>query len=140
MDNENKISYLQMIQNSIDRMSTTSAVFKGVCATILTGISAISFTEINKWVLLLAALPVICFFIIDVYYLQLERRYRFLYDEVRNDLHAIDFDLKPPKVKEISDSTVKIGSCILSPSIYLFYIPAIAICTIVIIMKFVGVI
>ena len=43
-----KATYLQMIQASIDRMSTTSAVFKGFCATIIAGISAISFTEIDK--------------------------------------------------------------------------------------------
>ena len=36
---ESKISYLQMIQSSIDRMSTTSAIFKGFSATIITGIS-----------------------------------------------------------------------------------------------------
>lgn len=71
---ESKISYLQMIQSSIDRMSTTSAIFKGFSATIITGISAVSFTEINKWVLFLAVLPIVCFLALDVYYLQLEKR------------------------------------------------------------------
>lgn len=137
---ENKITYLQMIQCSIDRMSTTSAVFKGLCATIITGISAISFTEINKWVLLLAVLPVVCFLVIDIYYLQLERRYRVLYNSVRCGNHKIDFDLAPPKTKDLRNDDVSIWSCIKSPSIYLFYTPAIIIATIVIIIKFTEVI
>ena len=50
MENEErKVSYLQMIQCTIDRMSTTSAIFKGFGATIITGISAVSFTEINGY-------------------------------------------------------------------------------------------
>jgi len=132
----NRITYLQMIQSSIDRMSTASAVFKGFCVTIITGISAISFTEINRWILLLAVLPVLCFLIIDVYYLQLERRYRVLYDDVRTKAHDVDFDLAPPKVGELNCPEVRVWSCIKSPSIYLFYLPAIIIVSIVITMKF----
>lgn len=133
---EKKITYLQMIQSSIDRMSTTSAGFKGLCATIIAGISAISLTKINKWVLLLAVLPVVCFLVSDIYYLQLERRYRALYNSVRCGNHKIDFDLAPPKTKDLRSDDVGIWSCIKSPSIYLFYTPAIIIATIVIIMKF----
>ena len=59
---DEKIQYLQMIQNIIDRMSTTSAIFKGFCANIVAGVFAISFTEINKWILLLTLVPIICFF------------------------------------------------------------------------------
>lgn len=135
----NRITYLQMIQSSIDRMSTTSAVFKGFCATIITGISAISFTEINRWILLLAVLPVLCFLIMDVYYLQLERRFRALYDNVRTGTHGVDFNLEPPRTKELKRSEVSIQSCIKSPSICLFYLPAIVIASIVITMKFIGV-
>lgn len=42
MEDDRK-TYLQMIQSTIERMSTTSAIFKGFCATIVTGITAISF-------------------------------------------------------------------------------------------------
>ena len=136
----NKISYLQMIQSTIDRMSTMSAVFKGFCATIITGISAVSFTKINKWILLFAVLPVICFLIIDVYYLQLERKFRVLYDEVRSGKHKIDYDLTPPNTRILRNKDVGIWSCLKSPSIYLFYGPSIVIAGIVVVMKFKGVI
>lgn len=135
MENEEmKVSYLQMIQCTIDRMSTTSAIFKGFGATIITGISAVSFTEINKWIFLLAILPVLFFFVLDVYYLQLERRFRVLYNRVRNNEHDIDFDLAPPKTKEIEEASV--WYCLKSPSIYLFYLPSIITAIIVVVLKF----
>ena len=134
-----KPTYLQMIQTSIDRMATTSAVFKGFCATIIAGISAVSFTEINKWVLLLAIAPVICFFVLDVYYLQLEKRFRALYNMVRIGQHEVDFDLNPPKARSLKCEEASIWYCVKSPSIILFYLPLTVISTVVIIMKFKGV-
>lgn len=142
MDNETislKATYLQMIQSSIDRMSTTSAVFKGFCATIVAGISAISFSEINKWVLLLAIAPIFCFFILDIYYLQLERRFRALFNMVRTGLHEVDFDLTPPKAKTLKCEEASFWYCIKSPSINLFYLPLSLIAATIIIMKFKGV-
>ena len=142
MDNENvnvKTTYLQMIQASTDRMATTSAVFKGFCATIIAGISAISYAEINKWMLLLAIAPVICFFTLDVYYLRLEKRFRALYNMVRTGQHEIDFDLNPPKARSLKYKEASIWHCLKSPSIFLFYLPSAVISTIVIIMKFKGV-
>ena len=142
MDKESdnlKATYLQMIQASIDRMSTTSAVFKGFCATIIAGISAISFTEINKWVLLLAIAPVLSFFILDIYYLQLEKRFRALFNMVRTGLHEVDFDLTPPKAKTLKCEEASIWYCIKSPSIFLFYLPLALIAAAIIIMKFKGV-
>lgn len=135
---ESKISYLQMIQSSIDRMSTTSAIFKGFSATIITGISAVSFTEINKWVLFLAVLPIVCFLALDVYYLQLEKRYRILYNEVISGRHKIDFNLAPPKIETTWDMLSTIWKSLKSPSIYLFYGPTIIIAGIIVIMKFAG--
>lgn len=144
MNNEDinqKITYLQMIQAAIDRMSTTSAIFKGFCATIIAGISAISFTEISKWVLLLAVSPVICFLIIDVYYLQLEKRFRALYNRVRSGEHEVDFDLTPLKTSTLRcEEKCCVWNCIKSPSIYLFYGPSIVILVIVLVLKFKGVI
>lgn len=135
-----KAIYLQMIQSLIDRMSATSAVFKGFCATIITGISVISFTEINKWVLLLATAPVLCFSILDIYYLQLEKRFRVLFNMVRTEVHKVDFDLTPPKAKTLKCEEASIWYCIKSPSIFLFYLPLVLIAAAIIIMKFKGVV
>mgnify|MGYP001378406041 CR=1 FL=1 len=76
---EDKIAHLQMIQGVIDRMSTSAAIYKGFAATIVTGIAAISFTEVSAWILLIAFFPVGCFLVMDTYYLKLEKQYRILY-------------------------------------------------------------
>ncbi len=136
------ITYLQMIQATIDRMSTSSAIFKGFAASIVAGVSAISFGNINKWILLLSFIPVGCFLILDIYYLRLEKRFRFLYNRVRTGEKEVDFNLNPPKVKEIlklnEKANVRVKDCVLSPSILLFYIPMILICAVVTIMSFGG--
>ena len=137
-----EIEYLQMIQGIIDRMSTASAVFKGFTATIVAGISALSFGETNKWVLLLSFVPILCFAYLDTYYLQLERRYRALFDQVRLGKHLVDFDLEPPKKRVIlmMNNNAKIGfvSCLFSRSIIGFYMPLTMISALVIILKFGG--
>lgn len=128
MDNT-MVEYLQMIQNTVSRMSTASALFKGFTATIVAGFIAITFNQYSIAELLLPLLIVAGFISMDVYYLQLERRFRFLYEEVRNKEHPVDFSLEPPEVKSIADkdpnnkSRVKLSACIFTRSILLFYGP-----------------
>ena len=119
---EGKAEYLQMIQDSISRMSTNSAIFKGFAATIVAGVAALSYDEMNCWVLGLSFLPVFAFAVLDVYYLRLERRFRYLFDCVRRDEHEIDFAMEPARTKcELCKAKARIVDCLKSPSIYLFY-------------------
>lgn len=119
---EDKRAYLQMLQEPICRMSTISAIFKGFAATIVAGISAISYASTNIWVLGLSFLPVLVFAVLDVYYLKLERKFRFLFDQVRMDKHEIDFSMKLTNDPlEIISAKARTWDCIKSPSIYLFY-------------------
>ncbi|MGN0114335.1 MAG: hypothetical protein ACI396_03330 [Acutalibacteraceae bacterium] len=119
---EDKRAYLQMLQEPICRMSTISAIFKGFAATIVAGISAISYASTNIWVLGLSFLPVLAFAVLDVYYLKLERKFRFLFDQVRMDKHEIDFSMKLTNDPlEIISAKARTWDCIKSPSIYLFY-------------------
>ena len=141
---ERRISYLQMIQGVIDRMATSSAIFKGFSATIVTGVSVVSLVDVNTWILILSFFPMIVFMILDIYYLRLERQYRFLYEKIRLDEWTTDFKLDPPDIKTIqnvggaNDVDTSILSCIKSPSIYLFYGPMLVISVIIIVMKTCG--
>lgn len=139
---EGRTEYLQMIQGTIDRMSTSSAIFKGFTAAVLAGVSALSFSETSTIAIVLSFLPILCFTLLDVYYLQLERRFRYLYQQVRNGSHDIDFDLDPPKAHEIlkkdGKSNVRLLSCCYSTSILLFYLPMIIISIVIVIMKIGG--
>ena len=119
---DGKKEYLQMLQEPICRMSTISAIFKGFAATIVAGISAISYSTTNVWILGLSFLPVLAFAVLDIYYLKLERKFRFLFDQVRLDQHAIDFSMKLTNDPlEILSAKARTWDCIKSPSIYLFY-------------------
>ena len=117
---DEKIQYLQMIQEVISRMSTISSVIKGFAITIITTIIAVLGTRILEnckifiFLLLLIALPML-----DAYYLQLERKYRTLYEDVRLDKHPVDFCLSAS-----SDNNENIfWKCICSKCILGFYIP-----------------
>lgn len=119
---DGKKEYLQMLQEPICRMSTISAIFKGFAATIVAGISAISYASTNIWVLGLSFLPVLAFAVLDIYYLKLERKFRFLFDQVRMDKHEIDFSMKLTNDPlEIISAKARTWDCIKSPSVYLFY-------------------
>lgn len=85
-----KIAYLQMIQEPINRMSTISSVLKGFSATTVATFMTVSYEK----VLLISFLPIIAFAALDIYYLKLERRFRFLFEEVRLGKHDTDFSLR----------------------------------------------
>ena len=134
---DGKKEYLRMIQEPICRMSTVSAIFKGFAATIVSGISLISYSKINIWILGLSFLPVLVFAVMDIYYLGLERKFRFLFEQVRNDKNAIDFSMKlTDDPLEIISAKASVWECIKSPSIYLFYPVLLLILIIVLILKY----
>ena len=138
---DGKKEYLQMLQEPICRMSTISAIFKGFAATIVAGISAISYSTTNIWVLWLSFLPVFAFAILDIYYLKLERKFRFLFDQVRLDKHDIDFSMKlTSDPLEIISAKAQTWDCIKSPSIYLFYPLMLLVLATVLILKIANVI
>ena len=133
---DGKIEYLQMLQEPICRMSTISAIFKGFAATIVAGISALSYSTTNVWVLGLSFLPVLAFAILDVYYLKLERKFRFLFDQVRLGKHEIDFSVQLTNdPSEIVCAKARTRDCIKSPSIYLFYPLMLIILLVVFVLK-----
>ena len=74
---EGKAEYLQMIQEPICRMSTISAIFKGFAATIEAGIAALSYTEVNTWVLGLSFVPMILFALLDILLLETRKAVSF---------------------------------------------------------------
>lgn len=138
---DGKKEYLQMLQEPICRMSTISAIFKGFAAAIVAGISVIPYASINVWVLGLSFLPVIAFSVLDIYYLKLERKFRFLFEQVRLDKHEIDFSMKLTNDPiEIIRAKARTWDCIKSPSIYLFYPLMIFILAVVLKLKISGVI
>ena len=135
---ENKIAYLQMIQEPIGRMSTASAIFKGFAATIVAGIAALSYCDVNTYIFGLSFVPVLLFALLDIYYLQLEKKYRYLYEQVRTDEHEADFSMELTNDNKAAEA--RVWDCIKSPSIWLFYPAMIAILGTVMYFKWKGII
>lgn len=133
---EEKMAYLNMIQEPIGRMSTASSVFKGFTATIVAGIAALSYNDIKVAVLVLSFIPVLSFLSLDIYYLRLERKYRCLYEDVLSGRHEVDFSISFPNQKNfLKRAHASIWSCMSSPSIWLFYPAMLIILVVVCILK-----
>ena len=92
--NENKIKFLEMIQGVISRMASNSFMLKGWAVTLVAGTFALSAKEANNLFFLIAYIPIVLFWFLDSYYLQLERKYRVLYSNaVEKKPDEIDFKL-----------------------------------------------
>ncbi len=95
---ENKQKHLEFIQNTINRMGSNSFLLKGWTVTLIAGIFALAAKDSNSCYILLAYFPTLLFWFLDGYFLQQERLYRALYEDVRNKEESqIDFsmDTKP---------------------------------------------
>lgn len=79
-----QLKYLEFILGVITRMNSNSFSIKTWAITILAAFLAMyaSGDEQNGFYLLVAAVPTIVFWCLDAYYLQMERKYRKLYDDV----------------------------------------------------------
>lgn len=119
---ENKIKFLEMIQGIITRMASNSFLLKGWAVTLVAGMFFLSAREANSIFFLIAYVPVILFWFLDAYYLQLERKYRVLYnDTVESLADKVNFKLSIKK-SNAQEKTMFMQS-LMSPTEFLFYFP-----------------
>lgn len=130
---EDKRLYLELIQNIINRMATSSAIVKGLTATITAGILTIHDCTFSLPLSIFFFVPIICMLCLDTTYLWKERQYRRLYELVCKDEHTIDLDLDVDCIKDDlkNDRKTKWINCMFSWSIWLFYVPLLAVIFIV---------
>lgn len=90
---ENKRQYLSLIQGVIDRMGNNSFYLKGWAVAVIVALYTLASSEKNKYAFVSLIILIILWFL-DAYYLQLERKYRFLYNNVRKkNEDEVDFNL-----------------------------------------------
>lgn len=121
---EKKIRYLEMVQNIVSRMASNSFSLKSWTVTLVVGILALSSKEADKNFLYFALIPIVVFWFLDSYYLQLERKYRALFDCVRKAPdNNIDFDMSFEKIRDQIkvNKKLKYYSCFFSDTEWLFY-------------------
>ena len=95
----NKIGHLNMIQEVITRMGNNSFLLKQWSVGIMVAIYAFAGESCHKAVIV-TIIPLIVFWMLDAYYLMLERKFRCLYNEVRKKSEEkIDYDMSFNSIK-----------------------------------------
>ena len=80
-------SYLGILQNVINRMSSNSASCKSWCITIVSAIIVIVADKSKPELIWIAGVPILLFLFLDSYYLGLEKRFRSKYNEFIKKIH-----------------------------------------------------
>lgn len=120
----NKIKHLEMIENIIERMSKNCFQLKSWTMTLVAGISVFSSQNNDKRFILITLFPLFFFWILDSFYLQLERKYRLLYKHIiEKEEENIDFNLDLSQVQWTIDEMGKICfyKCLFSITEICFY-------------------
>lgn len=105
-NDEKKIKHLEMIEKIIERMASNSFKLKGWAVTLVAVIGAIIARDSDKYLFFLVFIPIVMFWYLDAFYLQLERKYRELYERVRKQEGETDFSMK---TSEISKDKIKLS-------------------------------
>lgn len=88
-DNQHAIqSHLTIIQNIIQRMATNSSSSKAWCITLVSAILVVVADKGKPQFFWIGLLPVILFYLLDSYYLCLEKGFRSAYNEFIAKLHV----------------------------------------------------
>ena len=115
-------SHLEMLQGVIQRMAENSRSCKLWSITALSAVLFLAARTGVPWYTLIALVPLSLFFLLDVYYLALERRFRDSYECILEKLRNGTYG--PENVYQIVPASLSIGilmKCLRSPSVYLYY-------------------
>jgi hypothetical protein len=112
-------NHLDYIQNTINRMSHNSFLIKGWTITFISLLFILAVNNSNQSFLILSLLPLICFWILDAYYLRQERLFRELYNHVRKDNTADPFSMDTRPFEDRVDNWLL---TLFSPTIAIVYI------------------
>lgn len=107
---DQKIKNLEMIQQVINRMANNSFTLKGWSITIIAGIFSLNYDKISWAIYILIYDIIIIFWFLDSYYLQLERRYRRLYNS-RLEEREVNFSMQMP-IPSIEEKTTYIQALV----------------------------
>lgn len=118
MNVEAQMKHLEFVQSTINRMANNSFLLKGWSVTIVGGLLAFSFKELNCLYILISLAVLFFFWLLDSYYLSRERLFVRLYDHVRKKKgEEIDFSMN---TKEFENKN-NWSDCAFSRTMVLFY-------------------
>ena len=123
---EERLKHLEFIQNVITRHNSNSFQLKGLCVTIVAAILAVYASNNQNEFLLVGIAPTLLFWFLDAYYLQQERKFRGLYNDVAglssNPKELKDFEIRPDLYTGGKYNYLKV---LFSKTIFSLYLPII---------------
>ncbi|REE96651.1 hypothetical protein [Thermomonospora umbrina] len=85
-----QIKHLEFIQNTVARLAGNSFLAKGWALTISAALYGVSASRLSPWIALAAIGPTLGFWWLDSYFLQQERLFRCLYNDVRKPDSSVE--------------------------------------------------
>ncbi|WP_428507373.1 hypothetical protein [Roseateles sp.] len=120
-DISNKHKHLEFIQASIGRMSGNLFLLKGWSITLIAALFALAAKDTNKAYIVVAYFPLFIFWFLDGYFLSMERRFRSLYEHVRQlKEDEIDFSMNTEPYK--NDPRNQWISALFSRTLFPYYV------------------
>jgi hypothetical protein len=126
---ERKLKHLEFLQLVITRMNVNSFLVKGWAVTLVAAMFAFSAKDANSRYGLITLFTTVIFWVLDGYYLSIERQYRKLYDEIRlKDESDIDFSMDTRKYASGYGSWI---SGVFALTHVVFYITVLSLCIVI---------
>jgi hypothetical protein len=120
---EDKRKHLDYLQAIISRMNANSFQLKNMAIVILSAMFAL-FTVMPKGLLLfLTGVPLIVFLLLDAYYLQQEKKFRAMYNDVAGLTNRQKIRPYELSVDKYHGNGCSFWESLFSETIFLFYVP-----------------
>ena len=129
MCDENRRQHLEFIQSVITRMNTNSFQVKGMAVAIATALLGVYATTSNIIFIFLGIFPTLIFWFLDSYYLQQERKFRGIYNDVANLKKIVEvkpYEMPIQKYTRKIDKQYSYLDVFISQTIFWLYFPMIA--------------
>ncbi|MFN1617637.1 hypothetical protein [Vibrio rotiferianus] len=110
-------TYLTLIQTNIGRLATTSFLIKGWSVTLVAAIFALAAKDSKSAFVLIAYFPAIMFWLLDGYFLGMERRFVAMYNAASTGSLS-NFQIQP---HNFTDKRASMSGACFSRTILLFH-------------------
>lgn len=115
---EAKQKHLEFIQIIINRMANNSFLLKGWAITVIGGLLAFSFKDLDCRYIFVSFFVLFFFWVLDGYYLHQEKLFRELYEQTAKKKESeVDFSMKTEKCEKDEDWF----DCTFSSTLRFFY-------------------
>jgi hypothetical protein len=118
---EDKKKHLDYLQEIITRMNSNSFQLKNMVVVVITAMFALFATTPKVIFLFLGGFPLLAFWFLDTFYLQQERKFRAMYNDVAGLTNRYEIRTYEMPVNKYTGNGCSFGECLVSRTILLFY-------------------